>query len=142
MIKSIRNRSNYFQFPQDFEKVSQLPSMTIQGESYSIRDLVLQMSQGVIPQKSSPSFPSTEPTHEDLDLEQLNRSSPMTKKLIQAEITADITTDYSIYQQHTETLKKLSKNDSKSNSNQTNQQQTTQSTQSTSQQQQNTTPPE
>lgn len=137
MIKSIRNRSNYFNFPQDFEPVSSLPSMTIQGESYSIRDLVLQMSQGVIPQKSPSLFPTIEPTHEDLDLEQLNRSSPMTKKLIQAEISSEITHDYSIYQQHTETLKKHSQNASKQNNNQTNHNQSIQSTQ------QNThTPPE
>lgn len=109
----IRNQFNYNESLDSYEQRSLLPSMTIQGDSFTIQQLVSQMSQGLIPQTQTKiQFPD-EVTHDDLDLQSFHNLDVMDKKPFLDDLRHQNETDYQTYLSHVDNVKKSTQKASK-----------------------------
>lgn len=102
----IHNQFNYTQMKISFEPTSKLPSETIQGDSFTIQQLVSQMSQGTIPQSKTDIQYQVEPSHDLMDMEKFHNLDLMDKKPIIEQITLD---NALAYEQHKEYAKQSKK---------------------------------
>lgn len=108
-MRNIRNQYNYEQTEASFE-VSSPEILTIQGDTFTIRELVSKMNQGLVPQiRPSYNNDDEEGNYDAIDYESINRLDLVEKAEIKAEIDQRVT----ILQQQQENEKKQAQNKQK-----------------------------
>lgn len=79
--KPIRTKSGWKIQPQDME-TPQGVSMTLQNQSYTIRDLLIKHSNGIMVGTEFPTFNTVEPSHEDEDFTKVMSADIFDREII------------------------------------------------------------